>query len=879
MAEARAWETISLTPGMQQFKEVKLQHPECILFFRMGDFYEMFFEDADVAAKILGITLTKRAGVPLAGVPHYTGEENISKMVRAGYKVAVCEQLEDPKLVKNRVVKRGVVRIVTPGTITSPESLDAKSNNFIVSILCNNNNNHNHNHNKTNKTANDFGFSCADLTTGIFRVAQLSKKELLLECARLKPAEIVCTARDAEFLVHARQATSELREFCVSIVDDRYFHYPLCYKRLVVHFTVDNLSGFGIEGEDILVQASGGLLSYLYDTQKGRIGQIRKLQLYNPRNYLSLDRSTLRNLELFENIRDKSSRSSLFSIIDKTVTSMGGRLLRQWLRYPLLERAAIEQRLDAVQELVQNSLVREDIQNLLEQVYDIERLIGKINAGTAHPKDTIAVRDSLRVIPLILDCVRKLYSPLFIELKDIDPLTELSDRIAAALKDDPPTRITEGDIIRDGYSKELDELRDMMRHGKKFIAELEVRERERTGIQTLKVGFNRVHGYYIDITRRFSDKIPSDYIRKQTLATSERYVTPALKDMEEKILGAEEKVLVLESRLFAELVQHVAEHTEEMQAIASAVALLDSIASLATVAATQDYVRPELHDGYELILEDSRHPVVEQLQPEPFIPNSVRITPESRLLIITGPNMAGKSTFMRQLALIQILAQVGSFIPARSARLGIVDAVFTRVGAYDDLTMGQSTFMVEMTETAYILHNATARSLIIMDEIGRGTSTFDGIALAWAIGEDLYRVGAKTLFATHYHQLNKLAEECDGIKNYTVAVKEKDDEVIFLRKIIAGSTDKSYGIYVGKLAGLPQNVIERSRKIMSMLEMEDEIASRLHAPLKKEKEKPLIIEDIHLESTVQKKSKTKENKNKEEGRENNSEDASLEKFM
>ena len=869
MNQTHEWQSIELTPAMLQFKEIKLEHPDCVLFFRMGDFYEMFFEDAELASKVLGITLTKRGEAPLAGVPYYTGEENINKVVSSGYKVAVCEQLEDPKLVKNRVVKRGVVRIVTPGTITSPQSLDGKSNNYIAAIL-------------NNKSK--FALSFADLTTGMFNVAELSKKEIVHEILKLNPSEIICRKDDSVFFPEL------LQNKFFSYLSDDHFSYHATYKRLIHHFQVDNLEGFGIERSDVQIQSAGGLLSYLYKTQKGQIGQMKSLQIYNSKKHLSIDRTTIRNLELFHNIRDGTSRGSLISVIDKTVTNMGARLLRYWIQYPLMNIAKIRERHDSVEELLNESLVREDLRELLKNVYDIERLLTKMNNGTANPKDVLAMRDSLLLIPRIQERVKYLKSPLFSEFKKIDPLNELSKEISRAICDNPPIRLTEGGIVRDGYSKDLDELREIMRGGKKFIMELESREKKLSGISTLKIGFNKVHGYYIDITRRFAEKVPDRYIRKQTLANSERYVTPELKEMEEKIIGAEEKLNYLEHKIFTELVIKIVSKTKEIQNIASQIAISDAIVALSKVAVMNNYAKPEMHEGYELILRESRHPVIELTHPEPYVPNSIGLYPDSRLLIITGPNMSGKSSFMRQVSLIQILAQIGSFIPASYAKIGIVDKIFTRVGAYDDLTMGQSTFMVEMTETAYILHNVSSRSLVIMDEIGRGTSTFDGISLAWAIAEKLYSSGAKTLFATHYHQLNKLENEFDGVKNYTVSVKEKDDEVIFLRKIIQGSTDRSYGVYVAKLAGLPNSVIERSRKIMTMLEMEDKIASSLHAPLKKEKEEPVFIEDIDIEEDLDKEIKGAKNvtgakdaddvkKVKNAKTQSESKDVSLDRFM
>lgn len=845
------------TPGIKQFKEAKKDYPDCILFFRMGDFYEMFFDDAKIASKVLGITLTKRGGAPLAGIPHFIGEENISKMVKAGYKVAVCEQLEDPKTVKNRIVKRGVVRVITPGTITALDFLDSKSNNYIIGIIPTTQFTKNRYADKErreneresiqtaqeNKISPKYGFAIADSSTGIFKTTVIESLQVLeQEIARFSPSEILIPLQFSDWLRKIDDKTYTTQ------IEEHFYSYHSAYKRLTTHFKTLNLEGFGIEDSELATQSAGALLSYLYANQKDQVAQITSLSTYNPSIYMILDRTTIRNLELFRNIRDNTDRGSLISVIDLTVTNMGGRLLKYWLSHPLLHVETIKERLNAVEELTNQTLVREEIRKLLEEVYDIERLITRVSTRSANPKEIIALKNSLDQIPKIKKEIQTLSSHLIENVKSIHELRNISNLIERGINENPPSKITEGDIIKKGFSAELDELRELMSGGKKFISELEEREQERAKIP-LKIGFNKVHGYYIEVTKRLSDKVPSDYIRRQTLTNAERYITPELKEKEEAILNAEERTIRIENDLFNKIIDEINLHVKELQNIAQNIALLDVLISFATCAVNNNYSKPEVHDGYESLIEDGRHPVIEQIHPEPYVPNHTILTPEQRLVIITGPNMAGKSSFMRQVALIHLLAQIGSFVPCRSARLALVDRIFTRVGAYDDLTMGQSTFMVEMTETANILNNLSKRSLVIMDEIGRGTSTFDGISLAWAVAESLYESGAKTLFATHYHQLNKLAEDFDGVKNYNIAVKEKNDEIIFLRKLIEGGTDKSYGIQVAKLAGVPSRVIERARKIQSMLETEDEIGARLRAPLKKKTEKPILLEEIRIDTS------------------------------
>ncbi|MBW3013982.1 DNA mismatch repair protein MutS [Candidatus Woesearchaeota archaeon] len=812
-----------LTPAMEQFVRVKKDYPDCILFFRMGDFYEMFFDDAKTASRVLDIVLTKRGGAPLAGVPYHALEPNLAKMIQAGHKVAIVEQIEDPKTVKGRIVKRDVERIVTPGTIITPSLLDEKSNNYLMSVYEEN---------------GKYGVAVADISTGLFMTTELESYEKLAnEISRLEPAECIIPKRYTE-------EKKELKLNCfISKYSEHHFSYSTAYKELIRHFNVLNLEGFGIEKKDHAICAAGALLAYLSETQRGKIKQITSIRLFVPDEFMILDSSTIRNLELMRNIRDNTKRGSLLATIDATVTSMGSRLLRQWVQHPLLDVAGINKRLDAVEELTTQTLVREELKHILEQIADVERLIARITNQSANARDLVSLKDSLKLIPEIRTQLFGLSAPLLKDMREMKEMAEIVTRIEKAIKDNPAAKVKEGNIIRKGYNAELDELRTLIHGGKDWILKLEAEEKARTGISTLRIGFNRVHGYYLEVTKRFAERIPEDYIRKQTLANSERYITPALKEKEEQILGAEEKINDLEYELFMEIIESLSTRIEEIQEIANKLAMLDIIVSLSAIAVQYNYCRPKITNSYDLKIKDGRHPVIEILQLEPYVPNDCRLSKGERLLIITGPNMAGKSSYMRQVAIIQLMAQLGSFVPASEAELGVVDRIFTRVGAYDDLTMGQSTFMVEMTETANILNNATSRSLIILDEIGRGTSTYDGISIAYSVAEFIYeKIGAKTLFATHYHQLNKLTEKFNSIKNYNVAVAEKKDDIIFIRKIVEGGTDKSYGIQVAKLAGLPNEVIEKSKKVMNQLEMEDEIASRLHAPLKKEKEPDISTE-------------------------------------
>ncbi len=831
MLEMTDWE--NLTPAMKQYVEIKKKYPECILFFRMGDFFEIFFEDAEKVARTLEITLTKRAGIPLAGFPYYNLDPQLSKMISNGYKVAVCEQMEDPKTVKGRVVDRDVIRIVTPGTVVSPNMLNEKTNNYIMSIY-------------QDPQSKKYGVALCDISTGTFFTSEIeSKEKLITEIARFEPKECIIPSNSQ--LKLDKNSSSALSSLFISQYDSKYFSYSSSYKELLRHFNVLNLEGYGLENKDVSVISSGALMSYLNETQRGSTKQITNIRFFQANNFMALDTSTLRNLEITKNIRDGTPRGSLLSVFDRTTTAMGSRLLRQWMQQPLIDIKKINERLDAVEELTNLTIVREEVKLLLAKIYDVERLIARITNSTASPRDLISLRDSLKLVPRIKKELKSLNSDLFKEIIEMNELADIVNLIQESISDNPPVKINEGGIIKEKYNEKLDELREISASGKDFVAKMESQEKEKTGISALKVGFNRIHGYYIEVPRRFHDKVPSNYIRRQTLSNGERYVTEELKQKEELILGAEERINIIEFDLFNQITTKVSLKLLEIQEIAKNIAMLDVLICFSSVAVESNYVRPELHNGSEMFIENGRHPVIEKLQSEPYVPNDLRFDDDKRIMIITGPNMSGKSSFMRQIALIQLVSQTGSFVPASYAKLPVVDRIFTRVGAYDDLTMGQSTFMVEMTETANILNNASDRSLIILDEIGRGTSTFDGISLAWAIAEYIYeRIKGKTLFATHYHQLNKLSDKYSGISNYNIAVREYGDEILFLRKIVEGGTDKSYGIHVAKLAGLPSDVIERSKELMKILEEEDEIVEKIHTQEKADVEDE-VVERIHTQ--------------------------------
>ncbi len=804
------------TPMMRQYQEIKRQHPDGFLFFRLGDFYELFGKDAEQAARILGLTLTsrnknKQNAVPLCGFPHHAAPGYIARLIKQGHKVVICDQVEDPKTAKG-LVKREIVRVITPGTVWESELLDEKSNNYLVSLQID---------------ADQVGLAALDLSTGEFKVTQFTddhrNKTLEDELARLRPGEILLPAAKRDWAENNNQHDSvNLLEHNLVFLDDWIYEQEQAYSLLVGFFNTASLKGFGIEGFPSAVQAAGAALHYARETQKSNLGHIG-LKNYFLDNIMIVDAATQRNLELLANIQDNTPKGSLLELMDETVTAMGGRCLKNWLLHPLLDLKQLQQRQASIEEFLSAGL-RQSARQYLQRIYDLERLTGRVAMGKAGPRDLVSLKTSLEQIPSLKNVLRECRSSLTQELSaNCDPLPDLQEIIGTAIIDDPPLSLKDGGIIRPGYNAGLDELRSLCSQGKSWIAGLEASERKRTGINSLKVRYNKVFGYYLEVTRANLDSVPEDYIRKQTLANAERFITPALKEYEEKVLGAEEKIYILEEELFQQLRIKVAAYIPQLKTTAQAIAQLDTLAGMAELAGKRHYFKPELHTGAELQIIEGRHPVIEQnLVNKRFVPNDTLLDgQDNRLLIITGPNMAGKSTCLRQVALIVLMAQTGSFVPAKEARIGLVDRIFSRVGAADNLLKGESTFMVEMNETANIINNATKRSLIILDEIGRGTSTFDGLSLAWAIAEYIHNkktLGAKTMFATHYHELTDLALNLDGVKNYNIAVREWNDEIVFLYKLIHGGCDRSYGIQVAKLAGLPPMVINRAKEILSNLE-------------------------------------------------------------
>ncbi len=801
-----------LTPMMQQYMETKEQYKDCILFYRLGDFYEMFFDDALTASRELEITLTgKNCGLeeraPMCGVPYHAVDTYLNRLVSKGYKVAICEQVEDPKQSKG-IVKREVIRIVTPGTNLNTQALDETKNNYIMCIVY---------------ADEQYGVSSADVTTGDYSVTEIdSVQKLQDEIYKISPSEIICN----EALFMSGFSLEELKDrlgITVYSLDSWYFDDMLCKKTLLEHFHVSSLEGLGLKDYDSGIIAAGALLKYLLETQKTSLDHLSKLSGYVTGKYMLLDSSTRRNLELCETLREKQKKGSLLWVLDKTKTAMGARMLRKYVEQPLIEKDSVLKRLDAVEELVSNAIGREEIREYLSPVYDLERLVSKIVYQSANPRDMTAFQTSLAMLPPIRYILEEMNSELLRELyENLDPLEDICALIQSAVKEDPPIAMKEGGIIREGYNEEVDRLRNAKSDGKMWLAELEANEREKTGIKTLKIKYNKVFGYYLEVTNSFKDQVPDYYTRKQTLANAERYTIPKLKELEDTILGAEDRLYALEYELYCEVRNQVAAQILRIQTTAKAVANLDVFASLAVVAEKNRYVRPKINEKGVIDIKDGRHPVVEKMIPnDMFISNDTYLDDKkNRISIITGPNMAGKSTYMRQSALIVLMAQIGSFVPASSANIGMVDRIFTRVGASDDLASGQSTFMVEMTEVANILRNATSKSLLILDEIGRGTSTFDGLSIAWAVVEHISNgklLGAKTLFATHYHELTELEGKIDNVHNYCIAVKEKGDDIVFLRKIVKGGADKSYGIQVAKLAGVPESVIVRAKEIVEEL--------------------------------------------------------------
>ncbi|MER3468409.1 MAG: DNA mismatch repair protein MutS [Thermoflexus sp.] len=813
-----------LTPMFRQYQAIKARYPDVLVLFRLGDFYEMFGEDAKIGAQVLQLVLTSREigkgnRVPMCGVPHHAIDRYVAKLLEAGYKVAICDQLEEPSP-KKRLVHRDVTRVLTPGTLVEDAFLEAKRYNFLVAVVGQGARETGHGHDGTTQR---FGLAVAEVSTGDFAVTEVDTKALWDELARLQPAEILLP----EQLAEENAFTARLKEVCEHTTLTPFDLDPFTEpeRLLCQHFQVATLDGFGVTGMNLAIRAAAAVIAYLQRTQLAALEHLKSLSTYSVGEFMLLDNATRRNLELVQSLRDGSVYGTLLWVLDDTVTPMGGRLLRRWILQPLLSIERINERLDAVEELYRETLWRQEIRETLRHLPDLERLVARVGTGTANPRDLAQIRSALEVIPHLRQLLERAQAPLLRSIYErLHTADDLHHRLATALVDNPPQRMTEGGIFRDGYHPELDELRYIARHGKEMIARLEAKERERTGIRNLRIGYNQVFGYYIEVTKANLHLVPKDYIRKQTLTDVERFVTPELKQLESKVLGAEERIGQLEYQLFVELRYKVAQRSHELLETAKAVAELDVLATLAEVAAKNHYTRPFVDDGDEIVIKEGRHPVIEQVQRDkPFVPNDCSLdNRENQLLIITGPNAAGKSTYLRQVALIVLMAQMGSFVPAREAKIGIVDRIFTRVGAHDELVRGQSTFMVEMTETANILHNATERSLVLIDEIGRGTSTYDGIAIAWAVAEELHRIGCKCLFATHYHHLNELENLLPRVRNYRAAVLEEGDKVVFLYRIVPGGTDRSYGIQVARLAGLPERVIGRAKEILMTLESNDQ---------------------------------------------------------
>lgn len=797
------------TPMIKQYLKIKKQHPDAMLFFRLGDFYEMFFEDAKVASKILGIALTsrnksERDSIPLCGVPYHSAEPYIAKLVEKGHKVAICEQIEDPKFAKG-IVERKVIKILTPGVILDSEKLDSKSNNFLASIYFD---------------GKSYGLAYADISTGEFKTTSFSTMDDLTdELSHLEPKEVLLPEElcqnDALFSLVSMGWRPLLTK-----PDPSNWDLDRSNEILKEHLGSQTLAAFGLDDRSECIAACGAVIHYLRETQIDDMPTLGDLSYYETADYLSIDESTKRNLELIRTIGGESKRGSLLWVLDETLTAMGGRLIKHWVNYPLIDLRRIRERLDAVEELKDGRNLRE-IRDALKDISDIERLVGRISTTSARPRDLGSLRDSSYFISNIKQSLANLKSNLLVGIgEEIDDFGDIREFLERALVDEPPISSRDGGIIEDGYSHELDSLRLIKREGKKWITELESREKKSTGINSLKVGYNQVFGYYIEVTQPNLRLVPQSYIRKQTLSNAERFITPELKDYEDKILGAEDKILELEKELFEKIRDRVAKESERIRRTASLIAELDVLTSFAQAANKYNYAKPQLNNSADIELLACRHPVVERMElEERFVPNDVRLDrDENQLLIITGPNMAGKSTLIRQVAIIVLMAQMGSFIPAEEGRIGIVDRIFTRVGASDNLGRGQSTFMVEMVETAYILRHATPKSLVVLDEVGRGTSTFDGISIAWAVAEFLHDLGCRTLFATHYHELAQIAISKRRVKNYNVFVKEDKGKVVFLRKLIPGAASHSYGIQVARLAGVPEKILKTAREVLLKLE-------------------------------------------------------------
>jgi DNA mismatch repair protein MutS len=803
-----------LTPAMKQFHHFKQKYPDAVLFFRMGDFYETFHEDARTVSRVLGLVLTSRgksAGnpIPLAGLPYHAVDGYLKKMLQAGYKVAVCEQVEDPKKAKG-VVKRDVVRVVTPGTLTDDMLLDAKEDNYLCAISLG---------------RKDAALSWVDISTGHFYVQQVSESKIVDEVLRLSPREVLLAeCRGQLFEAEQKKMIKQIEQLTGAVITERpgwFFDSFSAKEKLLKHFQTNTLEGFGIADDFEGIRAAGAILEYLDETQKTALGHITSIRLRQPMQYLQIDPTSLRSLEVLRTIRGESAKGTLLEAIDQTATGMGSRMLRAWVCMPLRQVNAIEARQDAIAELISDDALSADIRKQFKHIADLERIVARISTYRTTPKDLVALGVTLATIPQVRTTLTNCSAAL---LKDLhsrcDSMDELADLLEAAIEPEPPSHMRDGGVIRTGYNEELDKLRSIAKDGKTWLAEYQQREIERTGIERLKIGFNKVFGYYIELNHRDSDKAPAEYVRKQTIKNAERYITDELKKYEEQVLGARDKALELELSLFELVRDETTKYIRRLQALAQVLATLDCLASLAYLARQNHYIRPKITEGKELNIIEGKHPVLAQTLGAEFVPNDVNLSDDGKdLAIITGPNMAGKSTYIRQVALLVLLAQTGSFIPAKKAQIGIVDRIFTRVGASDELIRGQSTFMVEMTETANILNNATEKSLVILDEVGRGTSTYDGLSLAWAITEHLANeIQCRTLFATHYHELTELSQLLVNVKNLNVAVREWAGDVVFLHKIVSGGTDKSYGVHVAKLAGVPKSILTRSNEILKDLE-------------------------------------------------------------
>jgi len=805
----------SFTPMIRQFLSVKEKHPACILFFRMGDFYETFFDDARTASHILQIVLTARdAGngkkVPMAGIPHHAAENYVAKLIRAGHKVAICEQMEDPKLAKG-LVKREVVRVITPGTVLESPYLPDKGNNYLLSFF---------------PTDKKIGFAFLDSSTGEFKVSECVGSDFLTELDRISPSECLLpesVAEEKEWKDNIKGKVSSISPY-----PDWSFSPDTAGKVLKEHFGVYSLDGLGLKNLNLGVGAAGALLNYVKEMEKSDLRHITDIKVYLSSEYMFLDEDTQRNLELLKTLRGEEGKGTLLAILDETLTPMGGRLLKQWILHPLVEASSIKGRIEVVEVFFKNTTLLKNVREKLRDIYDLERIISRLDSNLVKGKDLVSLRQSLEVIPQLKKLLGEnstKFPPLLKNINsNLDEVREVRELIEQAIVPDPPYLLKEGGVIREGYSKELDELKKASRGGKQWIAELQSKERERTGIKSLRVGYNKVFGYYIEVTKPNLSLVPDDYIRKQTLVNAERFLTPELKDKEALILNAEERSKELEYEIFLKVREEILQYLERIKTTAQAVAILDVLSNLALVALKNNYCPPQISPEDKIVIKEGRPPVLEKVLEEPFVPNDTSLdNKDSQLLIITGPNMAGKSTYIRQVALIVLLAQIGSFVPAKEASIGVVDRLFTRVGATDDLSRGRSTFMVEMNETAQILRNATPRSLIILDEVGRGTSTYDGMSIAWAVAEFIHdnpQISCKTLFATHYHELTGLVDFLPRAKNYNVGVKEWGDQITFIRKILPGAQDKSYGIHVAKLAGLPDKVIQRANHILKSLQRE-----------------------------------------------------------